>query len=193
MTPLDHVAHLGKILDDLGVRWVLGGSLASSFAGEPRSTVDIDLAVELDVRSLDGFVAAVQDDYYISTAMASDAIERSSSFNLLHYASGEKVDVFALGDDLLDRRQIERRVQVGVDVGDGRLVRLWVGAPDDQVLRKLSWFRAGGHVSERQWRDVVSILRVQGTRIDRDELRLVATQLHLDDLVERAIAESDLI
>lgn len=86
-----------------------------------------------------------------------------------------KVDLFPLSDDPLDVRQLERRVLVEVAAG----VAVWVGAPDDQILRKLRWFRLGGEVSERQWRDVVSILVVQGARVDHKQLMLDAEQLGL--------------
>lgn len=184
--PLEHVVHIGTILDRLGVPWVLGGSLASSLMGEPRSTLDIDVAVVLSVDDGRLLADAVRSEYYVDDVMISDAVARGSSFNLIHHRTGMKLDLFALTDDPLDVRQIQRRIEVDIGVG-----RVWVGAPDDQVLRKLRWFRVGGEVSDRQWRDVISILRVQGDRIDRAVLVGVAGELGLLDLVTRAIAEVD--
>lgn len=185
--PFDHVAAIGKILDSLEIPWVLGGSLASSIVGEPRSTVDVDIAVLIDEEQIDALVSRVEDDYYVSAEMAHDAAARGSSFNLLHFATGMKIDLFALVDDLLDRRQLERRMLV--EVGGGS--HIWVGAADDQVLRKLRWYQIGGEISDRQWRDVVSILKVQGDRIDRDELLAVADEAGLAELTRRAIADAD--
>ena len=68
--------------------------------------------------------------------------------------------------------------------------QLWIGSPEDQILRKLAWYRSGGQVSDRQWRDVIGILAVQSGRLDLEELRTAAEELGLSDLVERAIAES---
>jgi hypothetical protein len=110
---------------------------------------------------------------------------RHSSFNLIHFATGMKVDLFPLSDDPLDVRQLTRRQRVEVVPG----AVLWIGAADDQVLRKLRWFRLGGEISERQWRDVISILRVQGDRIQPERLRADAEPLGLGDLVSRALAE----
>lgn len=185
MTPLDHVVAIGLVLDSLDVPWVLGGSMASSMVGEPRSTMDIDVAVALGLGNLDRLVAAVKDEYYVSAEMARDAVLRHSSFNLIHLATGMKVDLFPLSNDPLDVRQLAGRQQVDVAPG----VSVWVGAPADQVLRKLRWYRLGGDVSERQWRDVLSILRVQGSRIDREQLLIDAGPLDLADLVARAIDE----
>lgn len=114
MTPLDHVVALGRVLDELGLPWVLGGSLASSLVGEPRSTVDIDVAVLLADEHVDSIVRAAQDDYYVSTEMVREAVASHSSFNLLHHRTGMKVDAFPLADDLLDRWQLGRRQRVGV-------------------------------------------------------------------------------
>lgn len=159
--------------------------MASSIVGEPRSTMDIDVAIQLDVGRVPGLVAAVANDYYVSEAMALDAVERHSSFNLIHFNTGMKIDLFPLSDDLLDVRQLHRRERFEVAPG----IKLWVGAADDQVFRKLRWYRMGDPVSDRQWRDVLAILKVQGQRIDRQQLLADARTLGLHDLVERALGE----
>jgi hypothetical protein len=185
VNPLDHVVAIGRVLDSLDVPWVLGGSMASSLVGEPRSTMDIDVAVVLDLARVDRLVEAVEGDYYVSAEMARDAVVRHSSFNLIHFGTGMKVDLFPLSSDPLDVRQLAGRQQVDIAPG----VAIWVGDAADQVLRKLRWFRLGGEVSERQWRDVLSILRVQGSRIDHRQLLIDAGPLALADLVARALDE----
>jgi hypothetical protein len=187
MNPLDLAVRVGSVLDRLGIAWVLGGSLASSLIGEPRSTLDIDVAVILERDHVAPLVAAVIDDYYISEPMVSTAIEHGSSFNLIHHETGMKVDVFVLTDAPLDRRQMARRVSVAI--ADG--VHIWVGAPEDQILRKLDWFRAGGGVSDRQWRDVVAMVRVQKSRLDIVDLQRTAAELGLGELLSRALSDAD--
>lgn len=185
MTPLDQLVAVGRVLDSLGVPWVLGGSLASSIVGEPRATMDIDVAVALELGHIDQLVAAFEMEYYVSSELAREAVVRHSSFNLIHFKSGMKVDLFPLSDDPLDVRQLAGRQSVEIAPG----VAVWVGAASDQVLRKLRWFMLGGEASERQWRDVLSILRVQGDRIDHRLLLLDAGPLGLGDLVTRALTE----
>jgi len=186
VNPLDLAVRIGRLLDELDLPWVLGGSLASSMVGEPRSTMDVDVAVVLDVDDVDRLVEAVEADYYMSAEMAREAVLAKSPFNLIHHETGWKVDLFPLSDDPLDRRQLDGRQRV--PIAEGQFV--WVGAAPDQVLRKLRWFRAGGEASERQWRDVVAILRIQGERIDRDQLIDDAGPLGLADLAARAIHDA---
>lgn len=183
MNPLQLAVDLGAMLDELGVEYAVGGSVASSFFGEPRSTLDIDLALRGSEEQLAKVVEQVAVDFYVPTSAATRAIETQDSFNLLHHESGMKVDIFVLGDGLLDRRQIDRRIRVSLPMGD-----LWLTSPEDSVLRKLWWFRLTGETSERQWRDVIGVLRLAD--IDKAELSSVAAELGLDELVGRAITEA---
>ena len=113
------------------------------------------------------------------------AVDGHGSFNLIAWHSADKVDVFVLGDGLLDRRQIERRQRV--DVGGASV---WVTSVEDQVLRKLSWFQMTGETSDRQWRDVVGILQVQAGRLDDADLTGTAEALGLAPLLDRARADA---
>lgn len=67
---------------------------------------------------------------------------------------------------------------------------LLVKSPEDTVLRKLLWYREGGSVSERQWRDVMAVLRESGAALDAGHLDRWASRLGLEDLLARARAEA---
>ncbi len=181
--PLALVLRMAEVLDELGLRYALGGSMASSLLGEPRSTVDVDLAVQLDLASGEALFDRVDDAFYVPLDAARTAIRRQSSFNLVDTTNALKVDIFVLGDGLLDRMQIERRVLVDVP---GAPSGIWVTSPEDQVLRKLDWYRQGERVSDRQWRDVVGILRVRRGSLDDAYLAATAVALDLADDLEEA-------
>mgnify|MGYP002138206858 CR=1 FL=1 len=141
----------------------------------------------LNAESGESFLERVLAEFYVPTESARNAIHTHQSFNLLAESSGFKADFFVAGDGLLDRRQLERRVLIPLpDVPAG----LWVTSPEDQVLRKLDWYRMGGSVSDRQWRDVVGIIIVRGAALDLDYLRDTAGELDLLALLEEAIADA---
>lgn len=185
---LDITLRVVEILDALGIPYVLGGSLASSLVGEPRATADVDMAIQLRPAQVPALVRAFEREFYVDEGAAREAVRRNASFNIVHLDSVQKVDLFVLGDELLDRRQLAGRFRIRVRENPPR--DLWVGSVEDQIARKLSWYRAGGGTSDRQWRDVIGILTVQRGRLDLEMLRAVATELDLSELVERAIRES---
>ena len=181
--PFGLVVAMAAILDELGVPYALGGSMASSLLGEPRSTVDVDLAVQLDAATGEALLELVSARFYVPVDSAREAIEAHSSFNLVDTDNALKVDIFVVGDGLLDRMQIQRRVRIVVPgAPDG----IWVTSAEDQVLRKLDWFRQSGSTSERQWRDVVGILRAHGAELDAEYLSESARALDLSGELDEA-------
>jgi len=189
--PIALTLEIAELLDGLGIPYVLGGSLASSIVGEARATIDVDLAIRLRAEDVERLRDALAPAWYVSDEAMREAVRRRSSFNAVHVASVEKVDFFVLGDGLLDRRQLERRRRVVLSDEPRR--ELWVTSPEDQVLRKLTWFRAGGGVSDRQWRDVVGILSAQAGSLDRADLVQAAAELGLGDLLARALVDAGLL
>ena len=175
-----------RALDALDIVSTVGGSIAASFAGEPRSTIDIDIVAALDESHIEPLVSSLSSEFYIDAKALARAVRTRSSANLIHQTSQIKVDLFVAGGTPLDAQQIARRV--AVDVGDGRI--LHVHPPEDILLQKLHWYRRGGDVSDRQWRDIAGIVRVQGDRLDRQYLRANAVVIDVADLLERALADS---
>lgn len=183
--PLDLVRQVAHILDDLDIPYALGGSMASSFFGEPRSTVDVDFAILLASNRGTELLERASAEFYVPTDAARIAIQTHSSFNMVDVSSALKVDVFVLGDGQLDQMQIERRLKVTIPGTGGGI---WVTSPEVQVLRKLDWYRAGGSTSDRQWRDVVGILRV--ATIDTEYLLDAARQLSLEGMLADALDQA---
>lgn len=121
--------------------------------------------------------------------MIRQAVQQRSSFNLIHLQTMFKVDVFLTKARSFDRQQLTRRM--AAPVSDDESKQIWVLSPEDVVLAKLDWFRMGGEVSERQWRDILGVLKTQQGRLDIAYLRQWAQSLDLTELMERALHEMD--
>lgn len=172
------------VLEDLGVRYHLGGSFASAVHGVPRQTMDADLVVDLSAGHVDRLIGRLANDFYADRDAAMDAVARRSSFNAIHLATGFKVDFFVKGSGEFDDVELERSRLTQVLENPPRSA--WIKSPEDTILRKLQWFRKGGEVSDRQWRDVLGVLMAIGEGLDEEYLDRWATTLGLSDLLERA-------
>jgi len=184
MTPVDPLATAGLVaglLEALGIPYVIGGSVASSVLGEPRSTLDLDLMIDADEGRVRALVETLRDEFYVDLDDALAAVRGWSSFNAIRYDSVMKVDFFIA--EPLGCRQIQRRRGIRVRPD---LPTLYFYAVEDLILRKLLWFRLGGGVSDRQWRDVVSLLKVAGNDLDRQYLSTAAAEEGVADLLIRA-------
>lgn len=187
--PLSVAWKVSQALTQIGVVHTLGGSLAASFAGEPRTTIDIDIVAAIEEFHVDRLVAALTADYDVDDASLRPAVREHGSTNLIHHQTQLKVDLFVAGGTPLDAQQLARRQMV--DVGNGR--SLPVHPPEDILLQKLRWYLKGGKMSDRQWRDIQGIIRVQGARLDREYLREHAPALGIGDLLAKALTEGGLV
>ena len=188
MSPADPVAValiVSGILDALGIRHTTGGSIASSIAGEPRSTVDIDIVVDIDESQVAALVSALSSEFYVDERAVLRAVRTRGIVNAIHQDSQLKVDIHVAGGTPLDQQQLQRRTPV--ELGAGRV--LYVHPPEDILLQKLRWYRRGGETSDRQWRDILGIVRVQGDRLDRRYLLEHAPTLGVADLLARALQD----
>ncbi len=173
-------------LDALNVPYRIVGSVASSSQGMLRATLDVDLVVQLEQTHIIHLVARLGSDYYADPQGIHEALARGSSFNLIHLETMLKLDLFPLGKREYDRVSFAR-VQT-LELAENFMVNF--KTPEDVVLGKLEWFEAGERVSERQWRDIVGLLKVQVKRLDLEYLHHWAGVLNLTELLEQAELEA---
>lgn len=176
-----------EALESAGARYRIGGSVASSALGVPRSTLDVDLVTDLEPAAIADFVAALQADYYLDEDAVRDAVRRRASFNMIHLSTMLKVDVFIAKASPFDRVSFARHVDRALTDEPGARVYSFRSA-EDIVLRKLEWYRLGGEVSERQWNDAVGVLKVQAETLDHGYLEQWARDLGVTDLLARAMS-----
>ncbi len=149
-----------------------------------RSTLDADLVADLRGIHVAPLTAALERDYYIDREVADDAVRRRAMFNVIHLATMFKVDIYVLTERAFDRSSFARRAARSLDEPPSRT--FLVDSPEDTVLHKLEWYRAGGEVSDRQWSDIIGVLDVQGDALDDRYLEEWASAIGVTDLLARA-------
>jgi hypothetical protein len=172
-------------LESVPVPYVIGGSLASSVHGEPRATMDVDVVADLRPEAIARLIAELRPDYYVDEDAAREAVRTSGTFNAVHTNVGVKVDFFVAGGDAFELERLRTRISVPVSTEPPRA--LWMDTAEHTLLRKLEWYRRGGEVSDRQWRDVLAIVALQGSALDRTELTRWAPVLGVSDLLARSL------
>jgi hypothetical protein len=182
---IDVALQVAAALDMVGAEYFVGGSLASSLQGDPRATNDIDFVIELPIGKIGDFRNALGSQFEVDTDMLRDAVLHARCANAFYLPIVTKVDFFGRGYEPFDESEFARRRRVVVRPSGESLV---VKAPEDTVLRKLLWYREGGEVSDKQWRDVVSVLRISGDSMDTSYLTTWATRLGILELLNRARA-----
>ena len=183
MDQLEFLRQAVGILRASGLRYMVVGSYASGFWGEPRATFDVDVVISLAASDVAKLVTLFpSEEYYLSPEAAQDAIRRKSQFNIIHPESGNKIDMMIQGDDAWGQLQLSRRRLLAVEPG----FELYVAAPEDIILSKLMFYREGG--SEKHLRDIAGILKLRRSELDLSYLNHWASMLQVDQ--EWAFAQS---
>ncbi len=165
------------VLEAQGIRYMLVGSFASMFYGEPRLTKDIDIVVDLKGGEVDALCAAFPaPDFYVSLPAARQAIAHGGQFNVIHPTSGNKIDFMIARDDDWGRTQIERRRASEILPG----VFVYTASPEDVILGKMWYYQEGG--SEKHLRDIAAIMQVSGELVDMEYVARWAEQLGLTEI-----------
>jgi hypothetical protein len=186
--PLQILVYVARLLDDLKIPYLTGGSIASSIFGIPRATQDIDLVIDMPSAKTSGFVLAMQKKFYIDLDTVMRAVQTRSSFNAIHLESVQKIDFFICGQDDYAFEEMRRRLQIAVDEAEEQ--KICIASPEDIILQKLLWYKLGSLISERQWNDTLGVIKVQRGRLDREYVNRWAKALDIMDLVQKAFIDA---
>ncbi len=182
-------------LERLGISYCIGGSIASSVYGEPRTTRDVDIIVNLRSSHIHQLVAAFEDQFYVLLPDVQEALAKAptirsdpaqrATFNMIHRQSFFKIDMFVSSGRPFELRQLDRAIRQIVVAEPEQYAIL--ASPEDTVLAKLEWYRLGSGLSDRQWLDIRSIIETQQAKLDVTYLREWAKHLQVADLLEAAL------
>jgi hypothetical protein len=149
------VALLVGLLDRSGVPFMVTGSLASSYYGEPRATLDIDIVIDPSDESLDGLAEALQDaGFYIDLDVAREALASRTQFNAIG-PDATKVDFIVRHDRPFSVEEFSRRQRANLLGTPG-----FITSAEDVILAKLEWAHDTG--SDRQLDDIAGIVAITG-------------------------------
>ena len=180
---------VAEAFEKLGITYYIGGSVASSTYGIARSTMDVDMVSDLKSKHVQSLIRMLEDTYYIDENMILDAIKACSSFNIIHLETMFKIDVFISKNSPYDIETFKRRRKDTLDE-EKKASEFYLGSPEDIILNKLTWFRLGGGVSDRQWNDILGVLKVQKDSLEKKYLQHWASELKVKDLLEKAFQDA---
>lgn len=177
-----------RVFEESGLPYYIGGSLASSVYGIARATIDVDLVARIEMHHIGILKTRLQDEYYIDEVIIAEAIEHSSSFNVIHLETSIKIDVFIPADELYPRTAMDRR-RVDTLSEEQTSPAFFICSTEDIILHKLQLYEAGGAVSERQWLDVLGVIKVQADSLDKEYLKHWSKEIGVFEHLQRAFRE----
>lgn len=177
---------VSRALEEIGVDYFIGGSVASSLQASARSTNDVDFVVVMQPHHAQALADALGPAFSVDVDALREAIRNNWSWNIFHLDTGVKVDLLMRESTPYDLTAFARRRRLKLDVDCEPFVK----SVEDSILKKLEWFRAGGEQSSTQWRDVIDLLRVNRGELDEAYLDGWAPRIGIADLLAKARGEA---
>jgi hypothetical protein len=186
--PIAVIVLVTQVFEKLKIPYLIGGSMASTVYGMVRTTQDVDIIAEMHLEHVQPFISTLQSEFYLDEEMIADSVQHNSSFNIIHRKTMFKVDVFIPRKTQFQKSEFNRaQKQIINEIPE---ISAFFASPEDIILAKLEWFRMSSEVSERQWRDVIGIMKVRAGYLDLEYLRKWASKLNVNELLEKALKES---
>jgi len=177
MEQYDLLKHLVNAFESLGIQYFVTGSIASIFYGEPRFTNDIDVVADIREAHISGLLKLFPDDeFYISEDAVRDAIKHKHQFNIIHPASGLKIDVIISKKEAFDNSRFERIKRIS-PIED---TQVNFASPEDVIIMKMRYYKGGE--SEKHLRDITGMLKISDDIIDREYIEKWVEKFDLEDI-----------
>ncbi len=168
-----------QALETMRIPYMITGSQASAYYGEPRFTRDIDIVADIKPGQIENFVAYFPaNEFYWDQEMIEAEIKGRGQFNIIHAASGLKIDIILTKRTPFSQTEFARRNRSAVFPDQDA----YFATAEDVIIKKMEYYQEGG--SERHLRDITGILKISGNRVDRDYVSLWAKRLGLTEIWE---------
>jgi hypothetical protein len=178
-----------RFFSESNIAYYIGGSVASSSYGIARATLDVDIIAQLNSTHVPSMVKTLETIYYIEESSIYEALKRESSFNIIHLETMLKIDVFIVKKSEYDQLSLGRRVADTLDEEHSNDT-YFIASCEDTIINKLLWYTTGEKVSERQWLDILGMIKVQQQNLDLPYLTLWTKKLKVHALFIEALEES---
>ena len=175
---------IGEVLDGLKIPYAVTGGFAVSMWGKVRSTLDLDVIIELRQSKADALTSAlkrISEINYVDDGMVERAIERKGEFNFIDITHDLKVDFWIMGNDEYSKIKLKRRIAKNID---GR--EIYFVSPEDLILAKLIWYNKSE--SERQLEDIKSVLEIQ-KKLDMEYIQKWAKIHSTDRILDKVLKD----
>ena len=179
--PLLVLRDIAEVMETVQIPYCLGGSFASGVRGEWRQTNDIDIVCLIAAEQVSALVASASQKFFVDEISARSAINAGISFNLIHIEACPKVDLFTKRDPFQESQLARATKESFPSIEEG----IPVATAEDVILAKLRWYQMGGEQSERQWRDIKTVMSLNQATLDGDYLQRWAETLKIEDLLQR--------
>jgi hypothetical protein len=183
--PLLVVQKAVMCFDFLDIKYLIGGSLASSLYGIPRATQDVDIVADVTVENLQALLDLLKKDFYVDPDLGNEALQSKSSFNIIDKETIFKIDIFLMSHDTLSSIEMDRRKPYSIVDSN----TFFLCSPEDIIAHKLYWYKLGDEISERQWNDALNVLKIQQDTIDLEYLEKMCSARSVLSLLHKMLAQ----
>lgn len=186
MNPFEVAARVTDLLEQMGAEYFLGGSLASTFYGEPRFTQDVDIVVRLQEPHVTKLVEELGSEFYISEVALREALQRGGSANLIHLATNFKIDLILSAETEFEQSEFRRKKRGAVGERS-----FFFCSPEDIILAKLDWYRKSQGILDRQLRDIQTVMMVH-PNLDVEYLKIWSERLGVYERLQQSFEDAGL-
>ncbi len=175
---------MARILTTANIPYYITGGVAAIAHGEPRATIDLDIVISIDLQDISILAANLESQGFYVAGLSDVVSGNLRCLNITHLESIENVDLMISGREEYDLVKLERRQLYTLPDG----AEVSIATPEDTIVSKLIWRRESQ--SDKQWRDILGILKVQQERLDFDYIQAWVAKFGIDDDWQRAKVEA---